>query len=117
MDFFYKVIVVDIDWFGYILMMDLICLWWLILYIDEEMLNGNKFWCFVDVDYCFLDVKNFFMVYFFEIFNINDLDYDEMYVDFIVIKVGDVNYMVMLNSFLGVDEWSIYEMVFLEIED
>lgn len=113
----YKVIAADIDRSGHISTMDLIRLRRLILHIDEEMPNGNKSWRFVDADYRFPDVKNPFMAYFPEIFNINDLDYDEMHADFIAIKVGDVNYTAMPNSLLGVDERSTYESVSLQTQD
>lgn len=101
LDFLYKLIVVDVDCLGYIFMLDIIKFWKLILNIDNELLNNNIFWCFIDVVYEFFDFSNLFMGYFLEFFNINDLDGLEMYVDFIVIKVGDVNNLVILNSFSG----------------
>ena len=113
----YKVIAADIDRSGHISTMDIIRLRRLILHIDEAMPNGNKSWRFVDADYRFPDKKNPFITYFPEIFNINDLDYDEMHADFIAIKVGDVNYTAMPNNLLGVDDRSGYGHVALQTQD
>lgn len=113
----YKVIAADIDRSGHISTMDLIRLRRLILHIDEELPNGNKSWRFVDADYRFPDPKNPFITYFPEIFNINDLDYDEMHADFMAVKVGDVNYSAMPNNLLGIDDRSTYQQVSLRTED
>lgn len=113
----YKVIAADIDRSGHISTMDLIRLRRLILHIDEELPNGNKSWRFVDADHRFPDPKNPFITYFPEIFNVNDLDYDEMHADFIGVKVGDVNYSALPNNLLGIDDRSTYQQAFLQTLD
>lgn len=102
----YKLIAADVDRSGHISTLDLIRLRRLILHIDEEFPNGNKSWRFIDADYRFPDPKNPFIAYFPEIFNINDLDYDEMHADFIGVKVGDVNQSTRPNNLVGIEDRS-----------
>lgn len=94
----YKILAADIDRSGGISTMDLIRLRKVILHIDEVFPNGNTSWRFVDAEFVFPNPSNPFATYFPEIYNINDLDDDMMHVDFIAIKVGDVNMSAVPNS-------------------
>jgi hypothetical protein len=94
----YKLIAADVDRSGHISTLDIIKLRKLILNIDSELPNNNTSWRFVDASYQFPDPTNPFMSYFPEFFNINDLSGPQMYIDFIGIKVGDVNGSAIVNS-------------------
>ena len=94
----YKILAADIDRSGNVSTMDLIRLRKVILHIDNEFPNGNTSWRFIDAGFIFPNPSNPFATYFPEIYNINDLYDDEMHVDFIAIKVGDVNMSAVPNS-------------------
>ncbi|MEL6833965.1 MAG: HYR domain-containing protein [Bacteroidota bacterium] len=100
----YKLIAADVDRSGHISTLDIIKLRKLILNIDNALPNNNTSWRFVDASYEFLDPTNPFMGYFPEFYNINDLAGPEMYVDFIAIKVGDVNGSAIPNSISSDDD-------------
>ncbi len=93
----YKIIAADIDRSGSISTLDLIKLRKLILHIDDELPNGNTSWRFVPSEFEFPDPTNPFAGYFPELVSINDFNDDEMYADFIGIKVGDVNNSATAN--------------------
>ncbi len=95
----YKIIAADIDKSGHVSTFDVIRLRKVILGIDESFPNDNKSWRFIDASYEFPDPTNPWATYFPELYSINDLDGDEMYVDFIGVKVGDVNGTATPNSF------------------
>ena len=100
----YKLIAADVDRSGHISTLDVIKLRKLILNIDNSLPNNNTSWRFIDAAYEFPDPNNPFMGYFPEFYNINDLDGPQMYVDFIAIKVGDVNGSAVPNSLGGGDD-------------
>lgn len=71
-------------------MLDLIQMCKLILNIIIEFLS-NISWCFVDQDYVFLVLENLWLEEFLEIINENNVVEDLLEVDFVVVKIGDVN--------------------------
>lgn len=97
----YKMIAADIDRSGHISTLDIIKLRKLILNISTELPNNNKSWRFIDASYVFPDPSNPFLTYFPEIYNVNNLDGEEMHADFVGVKVGDVNNSAAPNSFIG----------------
>lgn len=85
----YKVIAADVNNSKSVSTLDLIHLRKLILNIDTEFSN-NTSWRFVDASYNFNNPANPLAESFAEVKNINNLDGEEE-VDFVAIKVGDVN--------------------------
>lgn len=77
-------------------MLDMIQLCKLILNIDIEF-QSNISWCFIDVNYDFFEFIDFWLEDFLEISNVNNLLEVMLNVDFIVVKIGDVNGSVQVN--------------------
>lgn len=117
LNMFYKMIVVDVNCFGFIFILDIIVLCKMILGLESELFNGNIFWWFVDVNYIFLNLNNFFVILIFEVVNINGFDQDYMDVNFVVIKVGDVDFLVVFNDFSGVEECDLEGSMMVYILD
>jgi hypothetical protein len=113
----YKIIAADVDRSGNISTLDLVRLRRLILNIDSTFPNGNTSWRFVPADFEFPNPENPFEGYFPEIYNINDFEADLMDVEFIAIKVGDVNGSVIPTNFGGLDERSNDGNLELMVED
>ncbi len=86
----YKMIAADANRSGSISTVDMIYIRKIILNIDSTFSN-NTSWRFVDADYQFPIASNPFSEPFPEIININNLQFDTTFADFIAIKVGDVN--------------------------
>ena len=83
--------------------LDMIRLRKLILNIDTEFEN-NTSWRFVDAAYTFPNEANPWLETFPELVSINDLPIDAVEgVDFVAIKVGDVNGNAQANAFAGDD--------------
>ena len=115
----YKIIAADVDNSGHISTLDLIRLRRMILNLDADFPNGNTSWRFVPADFEFPNPENPFEGYFPEIYNINDLEGDIMDIEFIAIKVGDVNETAITSGFSGsdIDERSDDGVLELSIED
>jgi len=92
----YKTIAADVDNNENITAVDLIELRKLILGIYDE-LPDNTSWRFVDAEHNFIDVENPWLTAFPEHYMINNLSSD-MAVDFIGVKIGDVNGSVIANA-------------------
>ncbi len=94
----FKFIAGDIDRSGSISTLDLVRLRKLILSITKELPGGNSSWRFVHADYVFSDPANPLKDEFPESLNIRDFKTDEMDLNFVGVKVGDVNYSAAPNS-------------------
>jgi hypothetical protein len=100
----YKLIAADVDRSGHISTFDLIRMRRLILHLADDMPDQNGSWRFVDASFTFPVPDNPFATYFPEVYNINDFEDEEMYADFIAIKVGDVNSSAKANSKAAPDQ-------------
>jgi hypothetical protein len=95
----YKRIAADINMDKSISATDLVELRKLILGVIDDF-TVNESWRFVDGGYEFMNPENALNENFPEVYNINALDND-MAVEFIGIKTGDVNNSVVANNLLG----------------
>ncbi|MEL7121519.1 MAG: T9SS type A sorting domain-containing protein, partial [Bacteroidota bacterium] len=95
----YRQIAADVNRSGSITTVDLIQLRKLILSIDANFKN-NTSWRFVDSKYEFADPSRPFDEEFPEIVNVNNLAEMMMDVDFVAIKIGDVNSSAIPNSLI-----------------
>ncbi len=86
----YKIIAADVNGSGTVSTLDMVYVRKLILQIDTVFAN-NTSWRFVPADYEFSDSQNPFFPQFPEVVNINNLQGNEPGVDFVAIKIGDVN--------------------------
>lgn len=99
----YKLIAADVDRSGGITAIDLIRLRKILLGIERTLPNNQHSWRFVDAKHRFTNPENPFQREFPEIYNINDFDGKPMDIDFVAIKVGDVNGTAQANSASNVE--------------
>ncbi len=92
----YKMIAADANKSGNISALDIVALRRLILGVDSEV-TGNTSWRFVDKKYNFIDPANPFNEQFAESVAISPFSNTMPDVDFIAIKVGDINNTVVAN--------------------
>ena len=100
----YKIIAADADRSGVITTVDIVALQQLILFLQDELPGNNTSWRFVDASYDFLNPTNPLQEDFPEVVNINNLVGENLGVDFMAIKVGDVNNSANPNNANGVDQ-------------
>lgn len=93
----YKIIAADINNSGSITTMDMVLLRRLILTIDQALTN-NTSWRFIPADYVFQNPENPFAENFPEVMNINNLEANKLDLNFVAIKVGDINGSAIANS-------------------
>ena len=86
----YKIIAADVNNNGSVTTADIVQLRKLILQIDTEFEN-NTSWRFVDKDHIFQNPQDPFQPPFPEFYNVNNLSADVIGVDFVAVKIGDVN--------------------------
>ncbi len=98
----YKIIAADVNQSGTVTTFDLVAIRKLILAIDDQFQN-NTSWRFVDMEFEFIDDANPYLDDFPEIISINNLSGDEI-VNFIGIKIGDVNGTADPAEFLLTDD-------------
>ncbi len=96
----YKLIAADVDGSNSISTFDLIEIQKLILYLQDEFPN-NTSWRFVDANYEFTNPANPFSSSFPEVCHINGLTYGQAGIDFIGVKIGDVNGSAMAGLVQG----------------
>jgi len=91
----YKIIAADANHSGTVTTSDMVELHKLILFINDSLPN-NTSWRFVDKNYVFQDPAHPLDEIFPEVYNINNLS-EDMTVNFIGIKIGDLNNSAMPN--------------------
>ena len=97
----YKMIAADVNESGSISALDLIELRRLILHIDDQF-SSEKSWTFVDAGYVFPQPANPFATTYPTVYNINNLISSQI-VDFIGVKLGDLNGSAIPNLLLSGD--------------
>ncbi|MEO1515870.1 MAG: cohesin domain-containing protein, partial [Bacteroidota bacterium] len=110
----YKLIAADVNNSGEVTAFDMVDLRKLILFIDTEFQN-NTSWRFVPTDHVFPN-NDPFTQSFPEVYDINDLSSD-MEVDFVGIKIGDLNDSARPNLAIGSQTRSAVGDLNLETDD
>ncbi|RMD97424.1 MAG: T9SS C-terminal target domain-containing protein [Bacteroidetes bacterium] len=107
----YKVIAGDVNNNGTLTVSDVVDLRKLVLHSVPNFPN-NTSWRFVDKQWNFTDPMNPFDPAFPEVCNLNDLPTNQLPVDFVAVKVGDLNNTAITSSLHdgGVDERSAREL-------
>ncbi len=95
----YKMIAADINHSGTISAYDMVLLRQVILGVKDDFPN-NTSWRFIDADYEFLRPENPFVENYPEAYEINSLSADMMTLDFIGVKIGDVNNSAAANQLM-----------------
>jgi len=98
-------IAADVNRSGSITTFDMVEIRKLILFINDKFPN-NTSWRFVDKDFVFPDPANPFASPFPVVINLNNLTQDELFADFIAIKIGDLNDSATPNLLLGSEDQS-----------
>ncbi|MEM9918304.1 MAG: T9SS type A sorting domain-containing protein, partial [Bacteroidota bacterium] len=107
----YKMIAADANRNGEITAIDLVEIRKLILFVDRDF-QENTSWRFIDADYLFPNSDDPFTGTFPEVYNINDLQRD-MRINFVAVKVGDVNCSANPNEVIGSeDRHAVGDLVF-----
>ena len=99
----YKIIAADANKSNSVTTFDLVEIRKLILFINTEFPN-NTSWRFIKKSYVFPNPANPFQPYFPEVANINNLAADQLAVDFVAVKTGDVNGSAVTNLLGGNDD-------------
>ncbi len=94
----YKIIAADATNDASVTTFDIVELRRLILNIITELPNNNS-WRFVDKSYTFPNANNPFNPPYPEVMNINNLTQDELFNDFVGVKIGDVTEDVNVSGF------------------
>ncbi len=111
----YKMIAADVNESGHISSLDMIELRRLILQIDDEFSSG-KSWTFVDAGYVFPNPSNPFATTYPTAANINNLVSSQV-IDFIGVKLGDLNASANVNSLQAGDTRSSDGNLKIKLED
>jgi subtilisin-like proprotein convertase family protein len=112
----YKIIAADASNDGVVSTYDVVLLRKLILNIDQE-LEFNDSWRFVDASYVFPNQNNPFNPPFPEVVNINDIAQDELFNDFVGVKIGDVTGDAKANEFVSGDDRNFTGELVFAIDD
>ncbi len=113
----YKYLAADVNNSQSITTSDLIKLRKLVLHIDEELPVGTNSWRFVDAGFVFPEPQNPWATSIPGLQNIENLAGDYMNVDFVGIKIGDVNNSATPNSLIGTEERMAYAEFGIAVEN
>ncbi len=112
----YRLIAADVNNSGSITTFDIVSLRKTILGHTDEFAN-NTSWRFVDANYDFTDPTHPFDEHFPEVINLNDLEDNQMTVDFVAIKVGDLNRSAQANNAAAIEERTQDEPFTLQVQE
>ena len=112
----YEYIAADINQSGTITAFDMVQLRQLILNINTEFTN-NTSWRFVDAAYNFGPAATTLSQNFPEIANINNIATDQLNVDFVAIKIGDINGSAIPSSLIASESRNANGTLVLSTED
>ena len=113
----YKIIAADADRSGGVSTLDIVRIRRLILQIDDALPNNNTSWRFIPGNFEFPDPTNPFDVDFPEEYTISDFHEEHMDVQFVAIKVGDVNTSATASAFMELDERDAPVSLMLETQN
>ncbi len=94
----YKIIAADANHSNSVTTYDLVEIQKAVLHITDTFTNNNS-WRFVDAGHVFPNMQNPFETVFPEVYNINDFGGNMDAVDFVAVKIGDVNGSAAPNDF------------------
>ena len=113
----YKIIAADANRSGTVSTVDMVLIRKVILGLEENFL-ANTSWRFVDKDFAFANPANPLAEVFPEVISINNLSSDQLYADFVAVKVGDVNVSAVPNHMTdGADNREFEGLLLLSAED
>jgi hypothetical protein len=110
----YKVIAADANNSEAVTTLDMVEIRKVILQIEDSFPN-NTSWRFVDKDHVFGNAQEPWN--FPEVLNYNNLDQDDLFADFVAVKIGDVNGTAQTNDLMDTEDRSFDGSLKLNLED
>lgn len=112
----YKMIAADINNSGSITAYDMVLLRQLILGIKDDFAN-NTSWRFIDAAYEFVNATNPFEEDYPEAYEIQNLSADMMTLDFVAVKIGDLNESAVANQLMTTENRNTNQSLNFTIEE
>jgi len=112
----YKLIAADANNSGSISTLDLVSIRKVILQMEDHFPN-NTSWRFVDAEYIFPIPELPWNEAFPEVLNFNNFSADDLFADFIAIKIGDVNGTAVMHSLDGLEDRTLYGELTFHVQD
>ena len=112
----YKIIAADANRSNSVTTSDMVEIRKIILQLVDEFPN-NTSWRFVDKDFIFPEPTNPFSNGFPEVISFNNMTEDELYADFVAMKVGDVNGSAATNAMGSAEERNATGQLVLDVEN
>lgn len=112
----YKMIAADINHSGTISAYDMVLLRQVILGMKNDFPN-NTSWRFIDAAYEFINPENPFEENYPEAYEIKDLSTDMMSLDFVAVKIGDLNNTAAVNQLQTTESRSTHKSLNFKIEE
>jgi len=112
----YKIIAADANHSNSVTTADMVEIRKIILLLIPEFAN-NTSWRFIDKDFIFPNPANPFSSGFPEVISFNNLTVDELFADFVAIKVGDVNCSAETNALGNPEDRTLNGDLLLNTED
>ena len=112
----YKLIAADVNSSGSVTTFDIVQLRQLILYVITDF-PSNESWRFIEADYNFPVPSNPWSAPFPELINQTNAQLTDMDLNFVGVKVGDVNCSAIPGQYLGSESRSFNETLYLSIDD
>jgi len=112
----YKLIAADINHSGSISAFDMVLLRQVILGMNNEFPN-NTSWRFIDANYEFTDPTNPFAENYPEAYEITSLADDMMTLDFVAVKIGDLNNTAIANQLMSAESRSTNKSLNFKIDE
>ncbi|MCB9339846.1 MAG: proprotein convertase P-domain-containing protein [Lewinellaceae bacterium] len=112
----YRIIAADANKSNTVTTFDLVEIRKLILFINTDFPN-NTSWRFVGKNFVFPNPSNPFQTGFPEVANLNNLASDQLAVDFVAVKIGDVNGSAVTNFGTGSEDRTVVGDLVLNTED
>ena len=112
----YKMIAADVNGSGNITTFDIVQLRQLILYVITD-LPVSESWRFIDADYVFPQPNNPWSATFPEFIRQSNAQATDMNLDFIGVKIGDVNCSAIPGQYTGSEQRSFVETLYMNIDN
>jgi len=112
----YKLIAADVNNSGSISAYDMVLLRQVILGVKNDFPN-NTSWRFIDANYEFLRPENPFIEDYPEVYEINSLATDMMTLDFVAVKIGDVNNSASANQLMSAESRNTLQSLNLQVAE
>ncbi len=112
----YKLIAADVNNSGSISAYDMVLLRQVILGVKNDFPN-NTSWRFIDANYEFLRPENPFIEDYPEVYEINSLATDMMTLDFVAVKIGDVNNSASANQLMSAESRNTHQSLNFQVAE